>query len=717
MLNVVMAGGVEEVWDLKKDQEGDEEIRQVIEVVSGKGKTSNKDLLEDAKLLLRDKTQLYIDAEGILRRRYRGRGLIVLPKKHRERVYQLLHCNMGHLGAERVTQLAKQRVYWPKMTTDIEQYTKKKCRCLAQRSARQQAVAPLVSIHSSEPLELVGIDFLHLDRASSGHEYILLIVDHFTRYTQAYATKNKTAATAAKHLYNDYVPRFGLPRRIVHDQGPEFENKLFASLERYCGVIRSRTTPYHPQSNGGVERMNSTVLQMLRTLPEDQKARWPEKLNKLIFAYNATKHSSTGYTPYKLMFGREPVLPIDWALGDTLREEATKAKSYGKFAHDWQRQMTEVYQHAKHNIDKRKAYNEDKWQKQKEATELQVGDKVLVRNKREQGGPGKIRARWEQDVYIVLERKPNNVVYEVQKQGDERGEKRVLHRNFLLPCELMECPTQEKPPRDAPTKPTTRSSSASKRLADITEEDEEGNSSDDNDEFALLPIQLPTRLTIQTEPTTQTAVDIQRSEPTMDTEEEASNDRIEEETWDEVERVNGAAEEEEADSVVEGQAPKEAEEIEAGREEDADDEDEDDESEESTQDDSEMEDETDGRDLQGLLGDYFGSSDEEAATFMGFEDEEQMDDRSRDEILPRTSGRISRPPPKLTYFEMGGDPISITQYAGTQDDEEEADPTVGAVCTVQDKDTDNAFLEWVRAKSRQLSGHLKSKFTVGECSQ
>ena len=222
-------------------EEDDEDIREVREVLSGK--QARTDLTEECKLLLREKAKLYVDEDGILRRKYRDAGQVVLPSKLRERVYQLLHCDMGHMGAERVTQLAKQRVYWPRMATDIEEFTRRRCRCLAQRSTRQQPAAPLVSKHSSVPMELVAIDFLHLERASSGHEYILLIVDHFSRFTQAYPTKNKSATTAAKHLFDDYIPRFGLPKRIMHDRGGEFENKLFACLERYCGVARSCTTP------------------------------------------------------------------------------------------------------------------------------------------------------------------------------------------------------------------------------------------------------------------------------------------------------------------------------------------------------------------------------------------------------------------------------------------------------------------------------------------
>lgn len=99
------------------------------------------------------------------------------------------------------------------------------------------------NILTSAPFELVSLDFVHLKKSKGGYEYILVIVDHFTRFAQAYATTNKSARTAANKLYNYFILRFGFPARILHDQGGEFENRLFHLLEECCDMVRSQTTP------------------------------------------------------------------------------------------------------------------------------------------------------------------------------------------------------------------------------------------------------------------------------------------------------------------------------------------------------------------------------------------------------------------------------------------------------------------------------------------
>ena len=143
-------------------------------------------------------------------------------------------------------------------------------------------------------------------------------------------------------MYNDFILWFGFPVRILHDQGGEFENQLFHRLEECCGMVRSRTTPYHPQGNGKTECLNQTLLSMLRTLPEHKKSICKDSLNKVFHAYNCTRHEATGITPYFLLFGRPPRLPIDLIFG----VKPASGSNYPAYVKEWQTAMKEAYKLA-----------------------------------------------------------------------------------------------------------------------------------------------------------------------------------------------------------------------------------------------------------------------------------------------------------------------------------------------------------------------------------
>ena len=253
---------------------------------------------------------------------------LVLPPDFRDIVFHALHDDLGHQGRDRTTSLMEKRFYWPGMDTYIKDKVRSCDRCILRKS-RGGISAELVNISSSSPMEIVCIDYLTLERSKGGFEHVLVMTDHFSRYAQAFPTKNQTAKTAARVLFDNFIVHYGFPVRIHSDQGQCFESKLIQELCRIAGVEKSRTTPYHPMGNGQVERFNQTLLKMLGTLKNNQKSDWKSHIPTLVHAYNATFHDSAGYSPFFLMFGRHPRLAIDAFLG--LSPDALSAQTQTEY--------------------------------------------------------------------------------------------------------------------------------------------------------------------------------------------------------------------------------------------------------------------------------------------------------------------------------------------------------------------------------------------------
>ena len=169
----------------------------------------------------------------------------------------------------------------------------KNCGRCIRRKTPVKPGAEFVNLTSTQPMELICINFLSLERSEGGTERILVFTDHFTRSAQAFPARNQLAKTTAKRLIENFVVHYGFSARIHSDQDRNFESSLIKELCSLVDVEKSRTTPYHPMGNGMVERFNQTLLNMLATLEDHPKQDWKSYGTPLVHAYNATRHDST----------------------------------------------------------------------------------------------------------------------------------------------------------------------------------------------------------------------------------------------------------------------------------------------------------------------------------------------------------------------------------------------------------------------------------------
>ena len=232
------------------------------------------------------------------------------------------------------------------------------------------------------------------------------MTDIFTKYTQAVPTRDQKATTVAKTLVKEWFVRFGIPRRIHSDQGRNFESAVVRELCGLYNISKSRTTPYHPKGNAQCERYNRTMYNILRTLTPQQKRKWPEDLPELVYVYNSTIHSSTGYTPYFLLFGRDPTLPIDHLLG--LRDTPETVDEY---LDKHKKRHLEVMESAKQNLEKNGEMRRDQYNRNADEKPISVGTRVLTRNRVQ--GRNKIQDIWDPTPFKVIATQGNNV-YTIQ---------------------------------------------------------------------------------------------------------------------------------------------------------------------------------------------------------------------------------------------------------------------------------------------------------------
>lgn len=222
---------------------------------------------------------------------------LIIPLALRPQTLKCAHD--GHPGMSVMKRRLRQKVWWPKIDDSVEKFVKH-CESCTLVSAVGPPEPMLRTRMPEKPWCEVAIDFL--GPLPSGHS-LLVLIDYFSRFTEVVVMKQTSTDLTIQALFETFS-RFGVPETLRTDNGPQFISEAFKTFCREFGIEHQKTTPYWPQANGEVERMNNTILKRLRISQVENSTNWKWDLRSFLLMYNSTPHSTTGEAPSALMFGR-----------------------------------------------------------------------------------------------------------------------------------------------------------------------------------------------------------------------------------------------------------------------------------------------------------------------------------------------------------------------------------------------------------------------------
>jgi len=257
--------------------------------------------------------------------------LLVLPRKRRHEIMKEMHELANHAGVARTLDMLVRRVWWPHMHQDVKQWVRSCDRCQRAKPDRSKK-SPLQPIRPQHKWDMLALDIKVLHQDDLMYKYILVVADLYTKWVEAFPMRDKTAMSMVDLLEKEIFLRYGAPKQLLTDREKSLlGTEMKALLDRY-GVKKVNTAAYHPQTNGVVERFNQTISQYLLKLTPQQQRQWHIHLPRLIHYYRCQKHPSTGVSPYFMIFGRDPMLPIDhkWMLNPNIRDTQTEDEIHEK---------------------------------------------------------------------------------------------------------------------------------------------------------------------------------------------------------------------------------------------------------------------------------------------------------------------------------------------------------------------------------------------------
>lgn len=358
--------------------------------------------------------------DGVLFYEWDGVGTsslrFVVPESLQEMVLKFCHDVKlaGHLGIEKTQKRLRESFMWYNMTSQAKAYVIA-CRvCNVNKKACTHSKAGLKSYYAGFPMERVHLDVVGpISMSGSGNIFVLVIVDQFTKWIDCVALPDQKAERIAYEFFVHFVANFGCPVEIHTDQGRNFDGDLFKAFCELLEITKTRTTPYHPSSNGQVERYNRVLLQMVRCYIDNQDMDWDKHLPWLVSALHATEHRQTGFTPNKLMLGREVLKPLDILLGIS-STKFTKDKP-SEWVLKLEKSLIQAHKLARDFLQSSQIRQKRDYDLHLKECRFEVGDLVYrLDESTKVGVSSKLRPPWK-GPYLVIKQDPPLFVVKSQK--------------------------------------------------------------------------------------------------------------------------------------------------------------------------------------------------------------------------------------------------------------------------------------------------------------
>ena len=339
----------------------------------------------------------------------------------------------GHFYYWKTLHLVKRNFVWPGMTKDVQNYCKCCEICATRKKAGKKGRAGMRRYDAGLPLEEVCIDLAGpFPKSDKGNAWVLVVVDSFTKWMEAYPLTDSKAPQVAEALVLNFFSRFGVPYWIKSDRGRQFQSELFEHMCTMLDMQHKVSTPFHPQGNSRVERMVKVVSNLVNCFCQSQ-SNWDDRLPLLSLAYRSTIHEVTGYSPNYLMLGREVYLPLDVMIQSIPESQRVTAPQY---VTELKERLQVAFKCVRDNL-KREGLRQRKYYNLKtQGDEFKPGQLVYLKETtRKIGVSPKLSPYWLGPYMVV---KKFGTVYEIQKSAKTS---KLYHFDLLKPCFTEQVPS------------------------------------------------------------------------------------------------------------------------------------------------------------------------------------------------------------------------------------------------------------------------------------